>query len=151
MSGMRASKKPKAIPTRILVRALIPLSPIPIAPAKLLRPTDTLTSRRLISAATGVTIWRAQASAVRLQYLTKTLCQPAKSDPEWHRICNRLCHPKLGQQSLKPYNPARQERYEAQAARPSRGPTPGLAIRPHLSRRAAFHPPRALLHPLTPS
>src|SRR5579872_2472696 len=40
-TGISASKKPKASPTRNRVRASTPERPIPMAPAKLVRPTDT--------------------------------------------------------------------------------------------------------------
>src|SRR5450631_176399 len=151
MSGMRASKTPNATPTRILVRASIPLRPIPIAPAKLLRPTDTLTSSRPNIPDTGVTIWRRRDSAFCWQRLTKTLCRIDKSDSELHRICKRPCHPKLGSQSLKPYNPPHQERYEAQAARTYRGHGRGLTSRHDRSRQANFHAQRGFRDPGGPS
>jgi hypothetical protein len=57
MTGIRPSKSPKRMPTRIRVRMSIPLIPMPMAPAKLLSPTEMLTSTRLSRDDTAVTIW----------------------------------------------------------------------------------------------
>src|ERR1700674_1320633 len=123
MIGISASKRPNAMPTRILVRASMPLRPIPIAPAKLLRPTEILTRSRGTRPGTPVTIWRccylhlvAYPRLFRLNSLTKTLCANGQAQARLYGTCKRVCNPKLGHQSLKRYNPPDQEAHENEAA-----------------------------------
>src|SRR5438067_5868802 len=146
MTGMSASKKPKAMPTRTRVRALIPLRPMPMAPAKLLRPTDRLTSSRLRRACTAAKCIEATETslashcwAIWLRSLTKLLCLSHLLLSELHPTCNRPCHPKLGSQSLKPHSPPTPESNEGQVPRYIRdlgGEQPRLV---HRLGQAHFH------------
>src|SRR6266852_1834119 len=119
MIGISASNSPNAMPTRSRVRASMPDRPIPIEPAKLLRPTDTLTRRR----PTNPDIWLAgnymepELQPFRRHSLTTTHCPGCMARAEWHRKLHSSCNPTLGRRSFKRYTPPGQEAHEGQTAR----------------------------------
>src|ERR1700704_2555750 len=121
MIGINASNSPKTTPTLSRVGPSMPVRPMPIAPAKLLSPTETLTSKSPSSpdiwlAANYMEPGRGASFVPFCSYsLTTTHCPSTagrrRMAPE---TCTHPCNPRLGSQSLKPYNPPGQEAHEGQ-------------------------------------